>query len=259
MMPTIAKKKVGFIVVRVLLITFVVGNAIAWLSGAKPIDFPKLPYAAADQTAVKQLESTPMGEMSSEHAQSLGMHYFLHNHLEEAHQILQSALNRDESNASLQALKAVNDVKRAGERLDLLFGQIKLYDLKQALHTLKLVSDALPEQLDIQLLALWAFTSVPDINDSAQNAVVIAKRIEPILNAEQSMPQALSASSWLAMARLYLHMAESADGTTPAATWQLQARNAWQHYQALKNPPIWLERESAVVAQGIAGLSDVKA
>ena len=91
--------------------------------------------------------------------------------------------------------KAANDVKRAGERLDLLFGQIKLYDLKQALHTLKSVSDALPEQLDIQLLALWAFTSVPDINDSAQNALVIAKRIEPILNAEQSMPQALAPST----------------------------------------------------------------
>lgn len=257
-MKTIEKKKVGFIVIRVLLITLVVGNTIAWLSGAKPIDFPKLPYAQSDETAVKLLEGTPAENRSSEHALSLSMHYFLHNYLNEAHQVLQNALSRDEHNASLQALNAANDVKRSGARLDLLFGQIKLYDLKQALRTLKTVSDSFPEQLDVQLLALWAFTSVPDISDSAENAVVIAKRIEPILNAEQSIPKVLSASSWLAMARLYLYMADSGDGDVMPAVWQRQAKDAWQHYRALKTQPNWLESESAVVAQSIAGLPDAK-
>lgn len=257
-MQRASKRKPILIAVRVLVITFVMGNTIAWLSGAKPIDFPVLPYAPSDLAAVTQLESTSAADMPSENAQSLGMSYFLHNHLDEAHQVIQSALSKDEHDVSLFALNAANEVKRAGKRLDLLFGQVKLYELKTALSTLKSVSDAQPEQLDIQLLALWAFTSVPDISDSAQNAIVVAKRIEPILNAGGALPEALSASSWLALTRLYLYLAESEAGTPAAVAWRGQARDAWQQYQGVNARPIWLEQEHAVVEQTIAGLPDAK-
>lgn len=257
-MQTIAKKKFGFVVIQVLLITFVVGNAIAWLSGAKPINFPRLPYSSADKTVVEQMESIPIGNISSEYAQSLGMLYFLHNHIDKAYQVLHSALGKDKHNPSLEALNAANDVKRAGERLDLLFGQVKLYELKQALHTLKTVSDAVPEQLDVQILALWAFVAVPGINDSAKNAAVIARRLEPMLNTEQSIPKTLAASSWLAMTKLYLYMADSKDSNVPTMAWQRQAMNAWQHYRLLKTQPIWLQSESDIVAQSVAGLTNAK-
>jgi len=250
----IMNKKPLFIALRVTLITFVIGNIIAWISGAAPIKFPETPFSAAEQTFIAEHQAGQTAANAAD-AQSLGMIYFLHNHLITAADVVNKAIDQESNNSGLAALSAAIEVKRAGARLDLLFGQRKLYQLKQALAKLKVVSDAVPEQLDVQLLALWAFASVPDISDSAAHAQVIAQRITPVL-ADNAVPKELAASAWLGLMRLYLYIAGEEENHTLAATLQGKAKMAWQQYQKLNVHPVWLEQESQTLGRAVDELSD---
>lgn len=247
----IMNKKPVFIALRVTLITFVIGNVIAWISGAAPIKFAEIPFSPAEQAFITE-HAVGHESTTASDAQSIGMIYFLHNRLNEAADVLEKARAEDGGSDSLTALAAANEVKKAGARLDLLFGQRKLYQLKQALGQLKTVSDRAPEQFDVQLLALWAFASVPDINESAAHAQTISQRLTPVL-ADNAIPKELAASAWLGLTRLYLYLADEGDEKSQA-TARSKAKMAWQAYQKTDVHPAWLEQESQMLEQAVKEL-----
>ena len=247
-------KKPIFIILRITLITFVIGNVIAWISGAAPIKFAETPFSSAEQSFIAD-HTAGQTEVNPSDAQSLGMIYFLHNRLNDATVVVNKAREQDRDNVSLMALEAAIEVKQAGARLDLLFGQRKLYQLKQALAKLKTVSDQVPEQFDVQLLALWAFASVPDISDSAANAQIISQRITPVL-VNNAVPKELAASAWLGLMRLYLYFSDEGEDKSESATAQTKAKMAWQEYQKIDVHPVWLEQESQALGQAVEEFSD---
>lgn len=250
---TIMNKKPLFIALRVTLITFVIGNVIAWISGAAPIKFSEIPFSATEQSVIAQHSAATSSATESDD-QSVAMIYFLHNRLDEAAATVKQARAEQGNSDSLSALSAAIEVKQAGARLDLLFGQRKLWQLKQALAQLKSVSDKVPEQFDVQLLALWAFASVPDISDSAAHAQIISQRITPVLN-RHVIPQPLAASAWLGLTRLYLYLADE-DDKESQTTARANARMAWQAYQQIDFHPAWLEPESATLQQAMKELPE---
>jgi hypothetical protein len=247
----IMNKKPLFIALRVTLITFVIGNVIAWISGAAPIKFAEIPFSTAEQSLIADGATSSATEKD---AQSIAMIYFLHNRLDEAAAMVEQARAEQGASDSLTALAAAIEVKQAGARLDLLFGQRKLWQLKQALTQLKSVSDKVPEQFDVQLLALWAFASVPDISDSAANAQIISHRLTPVLN-RHGIPQPLAASAWLGLTRLSLYLAEEGDEESQVSA-QANARMAWQAYQQIGFHPAWLQQESDVLEQEMKELPE---
>ena len=246
-------KKSVLIVLRVTLISFVIGNVISWVSGAWPIKFAEIPFTSAEQFFINE-HSAGQAKATGSDAQSIGMIYFLHNRLDDAAEVVEKAREEDSSNYSLAALAAAIEVKKAGARLDLLFGQRKLYQLKQALAQLKTVSDRAPEQFDVQLLALWAFASVPDISESAANAQKVSQRITHVL-ASNSLPTELAASAWLGLTRLYLYLADEGDEKSKA-TARSKAKMAWQAYQKTDAHPVWLEQDSLAIGLAVKELPD---
>ncbi|PHM70615.1 hypothetical protein [Xenorhabdus kozodoii] len=246
-MLNVKKKKPLMIALRGTLITFVIGNVIAWLSGAWPIKFTEIPLSEEEQAFI----ATQTENSIASDAKTIGLIYFLHNYLEKAAEVVKTEQAQGNTTTELEALSAAINAKIAGTRLDLLFGQRKLYQLKQALAQLKQTSDALPAQLDVQLLALWAFISVPDIGDSEANALVIEQRIKPVL-LEEGVPKDLAASGWLALTHLYLNMANEDDANSDS--WKTKSLEAWKRYQQLDSQPLWLVKESQDLGLKVNGL-----
>jgi hypothetical protein len=250
--PPKKRRKPLLMVVKVTLSTFVIGNTVAWLSGAQPIDFPQAPYSKTEEQALAGLRANAA---DPESADALAMLYYTHNELDAAAQAIGPALAAQPVSPSAAALDQGIRLKQSGAMLDLAFGQIKLHRLRQALAELWRLAEANPAALDVQVLALAGFASVPGIDDNADRALKLIERNKSQLT-EASLGHSapdLIGPGQIAMARTFLYFAEN--DSARSAEWKQRAAAALAAFQALPQPPAWLDADFREAAGRLKELS----
>ena len=233
----------------VLIKTFVIGNCVAMFLGTWPVNLPQWSYNPSEKETIgtlTQLISAKQDDPAP--AAALGTLYFLHNELDRAESAVQSAFIAYPDDPQTCALYQAIQAKKAGAMWDFAFGQIKLRRLKTALMKLNTCAQNAPDALDVQIFALATFASVPKIGSNAATGLTFAQHMETRLHHQQwaDAPPALTASAWLAIARVYLYFAQH--DATQKALWKIKATHAWNAYQALNTAPEWLTNEREYVS-----------
>lgn len=225
----------ALIALKVTLATFITGNIVASLMGAFPVTFSPIAMSVIETKVVEDLNSTlarTQGDPAA--SENLALIHFLHDDLPAARAAISGA--RAPFEPTLAAVDAALRVKEAGAMLDLLFGQLKLARLKQALADLDRLASDNPEDTGMQVLALATFASLPNIDDMLLKAQQLAANLTPRLE-QQSLPAELRASGWLAIA--VTEAATAAEAQEYAAA--LKRRDAvLARFDSLTDLPTWL-------------------
>lgn len=212
------KKLMSFI-----LSSLVIGNVIAWVMGAAPIDFEQRPYSAAEQMTLEAL-TTELKENPQDTAVlvELGSTYSLHNELEKADELLQQAMQLAPEDPQVLAWYSANNTKRSGAMVDLSFGMYKMYKLSAACEGLSEAVGKAPNDLTVRMLRLATFANIGKVNSLFEQVFDDEKWFNALLtNANGQLPDAVKSQFYLAMAQAYLNRA---DGDSAAKL---------EHYMAL--------------------------
>lgn len=139
-------------VIGTLLISFVVGNIVAWSMGAYPQEFKLKPYSAGEAETIRDLEM----EMSEnpdepEIKTELGTLYFQHNDLDKAEVILERAVEQSPDDGELLAIYSANEAKQAGAMWDFSWGILKLNRLGNAVDGLNRAIELAPDNFMVRL------------------------------------------------------------------------------------------------------------
>ena len=135
-----------------LLISFVIGNAVAWSMGAYPNDYPLKSYSKEDLSIVNELkEEISHYPDEADIKTDLGELYFTHNDLDRAEAILEQARQEDGNNAETLAIWSANEAKQAGAMWDFTWGIWKLNRLDKAVKGLNEAVKIDPESLNVRM------------------------------------------------------------------------------------------------------------
>ena len=118
--------------------SLLIGNVIAWFSGAAPIEFAKIPYSKQDSEQLTSL-SVELKKFPDDTSLlvEMGAIYSMHNQLDKAEEILAQALSIEPDNSAASAWFNANQIKQAGAMLDLSMGMYKLYLLNKSAEELE--------------------------------------------------------------------------------------------------------------------------
>ncbi|MBT4090433.1 MAG: hypothetical protein HN580_25430 [Deltaproteobacteria bacterium] len=135
-----------------LLISFVIGNAVAWSMGAYPRDYAVKPYSEEDLTIINELKEEIRNHPDEADIKTdLGALYFTHNDLDKAEEVLGQAKQEDSSNAEALVVWSANEAKQAGAMWDLTWGIWKLNRLENAVNGLEQAVRLDPESLNVRM------------------------------------------------------------------------------------------------------------
>ncbi len=144
---------------------FLIGNVIAWFSGAAPINFPEVPYNEQQQQQVSYLKDELKAHPDDvDVLLELGQIYSHHNRLEKADTLLSKALDKAPKNPLAQAAYYSNDGKLAGAMFDPSMGIYKLTRLHSAMDEVNAAAEAAPDNVQVRLIRLMTFAFVGEIS-----------------------------------------------------------------------------------------------
>ena len=149
------------IIGEVIVISYLVGNGIAWMSGAYPKDFPVIDYSPENSQAVADyrnlLEENPD---DPEVLLELGMIYADHNRLDDAEKSLEKATEKAPGNQRARAYLASVRTKIAGASWDFTFGLYELSKLKSAIEELNTAQEKAPDDALVRVVHASTLASV---------------------------------------------------------------------------------------------------
>ncbi|WP_226647809.1 hypothetical protein [Microbulbifer variabilis] len=149
----------------ILISSLLIGNIVAWFSGAAPIDFKKIDYS---KTEVEQLEflTAELGEDQSdpELMLQLGQLYSYHNEINRAGELLGAAYQQDPQNMLIKASYFSNEGKLAGAMFDPAMGLYKLFRLRQAMNQVDEAALQASSDFDVRLVRLLTFSFVGEVS-----------------------------------------------------------------------------------------------
>ncbi len=185
--------------------TFLIGNTIAWFSGAAPIHFEKIPYSESDI----ELKEYLIGEMNSmpndtDIQLKLGQLYSQHNELKKAEALLYSALSADPNNMLAKAAYYANDGKLAGEMIDLSMGIYKLIRLKTAMRKIDQAAEQANDDIQVRLTRLITFAHVGKIGGQFSRVFDDEKWfLDAIESQQESLPLPIQQLVYISLAYAY--------------------------------------------------------
>ncbi|WDE02317.1 hypothetical protein [Thalassomonas actiniarum] len=152
-----------------LSINLLIGNVVAWFMGAAPIDFEPVPYSQQEQELITELKSelAQSGDDIALQTQ-LGSLYSLHNHLNDAEPLLESAASGQDATAL--AWLSGTRAKQAGAMFDPLMGLRKLYLLHSACSDMDRAVAMEPENFEIRMVRLATYSPTAVMNCSLETA-----------------------------------------------------------------------------------------
>ncbi|MFE8073090.1 hypothetical protein QQM79_18670 [Marinobacteraceae bacterium S3BR75-40.1] len=228
-----------------LLISLVIGNAIAFANGAWPVDFPPIPYTESDQAFMAELKKEAAADTKDPLVFStLGALYTLHNDIDSAHKALTQARQLDPDDPQILSWYSMNQTKRAGARLDLLMGLRKLYQLNQGIAGLNHAVKDSPDDAQLRLNRLATFVHLLDQSDIQP---VVKKDIQWfkafLAKHEKETPQAIVQTARIAMLLFNIHEARKDPTTQDIAVLEGQLDELREH--KLDDPLITHQLEQA--------------
>ncbi|WP_444888739.1 hypothetical protein [Microbulbifer sp. JMSA008] len=149
----------------ILISSLLIGNIIAWFSGAAPIDFKKIDYS---KTEFEQLEfltaELDQNQSDPELMLQLGQLYSYHNEIDRADNLLATAYQQDPENMLIKAAYFSNEGKLAGAMFDPAMGLYKLYRLRQAMNQVDEAALQASSDFNVRLVRLLTFSFVGEVS-----------------------------------------------------------------------------------------------
>jgi len=172
------KKSTLYRFAETLITAFIIGNSIAFIMGAAPISFPTHQFLPEEQKSIEVLSKLRDENPDvPEYPIALSTLYFLANQLDEAENILTTVPQEYIADDNFKLISNAISIKRSGEMLDLLFGQVKLYRLNQSVDEIYTIAQKTPT-IDTQLMVLSTLSELTDVGDSEEKGLVIAENVD---------------------------------------------------------------------------------
>jgi tetratricopeptide (TPR) repeat protein len=240
-------KKIGIFICS----SFIIGNTIAWFSGAAPIEFGLVPYSLTEQDQISALEKErEQFPLDVNLMVELGSLYSMHNDLDKARSILQKAVELAPTNASAIAWYNANETKQSGAMIDLTMGIYKLVKLKQATEGVTEAVTMAPDDLSVRMVRLTTFAFVGDIN--SQFELVFDDEdwmIDTINNSKESLPPIVYQSVYISMAHAYWVQYENGKENALKKSQQYL-----EQFNAFGDCPLSFENECSKLANAHASI-----
>ncbi len=142
-------------IVTTLLISFVIGNVVAWSMGAYPKSFDVQPYTPDESETISDLtEEINENPNEPDVRAELGTLYFQHNDLDKAEDLLREVVELNPSDAEALAIYSANEAKQSGAMWDFTWGIMKLNRLGNAVDGLDRAVDIDPDNFTVRLFRM---------------------------------------------------------------------------------------------------------
>lgn len=193
-----------------ILTSLVIGNVIAWMMGAAPIDFAIQPYSELEEQNLTALQNELKDNPEDTDLMvELGSIYSLHNDIEKAAVLLDKAKMLSPKDSLTLAWHSANSAKLAGSMVDLSFGMYKMYQLRKACDGLVDAVGQSPDDLSIRMLRLATFANIGKVNHHFDTVFDDEKWFNQLFEQSQdSMPKPVKSQFYLLMAQAYLNQAD---------------------------------------------------
>jgi len=187
-----------------ILTSFLIGNVVAWFTGAAPIEFKEIAFneQQSQQYAFlsNELKSAPNDiDLLIELGQLLSNH----NRIDEANTLLTQAVALAPNNPLANAIYASNRGKQAGAMFDPLMGLYKLGKLKAAMSDLNDAALAAPNDFNVRLVRLLTFAFVGEIGGHYETVFDDESWFTGIFSNDVSVPSQVKQLVYVAMAHVY--------------------------------------------------------
>ncbi len=189
-----------------ILTSLIIGNGVAWIMGAWPINFEHQPYTTQEKQTLtelnKELKNNPQ---DADLLIELGALYSMHNEIELAKTYLNKAINIKPDDPLAQAWDHANAAKLSGASLDFTMGLYKLYTLNKSLSGITQALELAPDDLNIRLIRLATFSAIGKINPDF--ALVFDDELwfqQLIAKNSQSIPPEVKGQFYISMAQAHL-------------------------------------------------------
>jgi len=231
---------------KTLIITFIIGNGVAFSMGAGVHQF--LPEEQKSVETLNQLHTND--PENPEYSVALGTLYFLANRLDEAENILATVPQQYVNNTNVKLLSNSIAIKRSGEMLDLLFGQVKLYQLNQSVDELYNIAQS-TSGLDTQVFVLSTLSELTDVGESEERGLILAQKVESqlsILEPEGALPVDLGVSVYQALSNMYLMVIKNDKQEKDYQQLATTALNKYDKlYNQIESKPGWLKEGNDLI------------
>ncbi|MBT4286377.1 MAG: hypothetical protein HOD92_03505 [Deltaproteobacteria bacterium] len=219
-----------------LIISFVIGNIIAWSMGAHPRFYDQTPYTQDEQEYIQELQQEIQSYPDEAEAQKeLGIIHFRHNDLDSASEALNSALEVEPNHAESLAVWGANEAKSAGAMWDFTFGLWKLSRIDDAVEGLNRAIELEPDNINVRLFHLNTLGELENRRDSLHYAFLDEQwYIEKNESNPKYLPEDVQLEFLDALTRLYLVKFKIADEENRDKNHQ----TALSYFNQLKQLPI---------------------
>jgi len=200
-------------VLSFVLTSFIIGNVVAWFTGAAPIEFPKQAYNKDAQMNMAALKQSLKNEPEDlDLLIEIGSQYTLHNDIELAADYLGQAVEIAPNDPLAKAWYNANRAKEAGAMLDLSMGLYKLYKLNDSLKNISQAVIAAPNDLSVRLIRMATFANIGDINPLFDQVFEDEKWFASLLDKQgHYIPDEVKSQFYLSMAQAYLFKDDALD------------------------------------------------
>lgn len=188
-----------------ILLSYVIGFAMAWIFGAAPQDFPQTSMTAENDAEIAQLKLEIQDDPEDVASRvRLGQIYFFHNHLEAADRQFTEASAMAPQEGIVLAWWGTNQTKRAGAALPWCWGICKIVSLKKGLVALDEAVALAPDDPIVRLIRINTLTALQG-RFSDFDLVFEDERYFNSQTPEKldSLPDELMAEVYLALAAAY--------------------------------------------------------
>ncbi|GAB2884806.1 hypothetical protein ACCI51_09615 [Microbulbifer echini] len=192
-------------VLTILISSLLIGNVIAWFSGAAPIDFKKIAYSDSEAEQLRFLKSElDQNQPDPELMLQLGQLYSYHNEIERAGDLLGNAFQQDPNNMLIKAVYFSNEGKLAGAMFDPVMGIYKLYRLRHAMNQVDEAASQADNDLNVRLVRLLTFSFVGEISGHFDRVFEDEDWFKDLIDEDpQALPAEVKQLVYLALANAY--------------------------------------------------------
>lgn len=191
----------------IIVFNLIIGNTIAWLMGAGPIDFPVKKYTSQTQAVINELKQELVEFPEDvELLIQLGEIYMAHNQLDLAQSYLEKALEKEPGNALALAVVSANRAKQSGAMIDLTMGIYKIYSLWNACDGLNQAVDLAPDSFEVRTYRMASFAAIGEINRYFDNVFLDEAWFKKLMSEQgEAFPFGLKQQFYLSMATAYIN------------------------------------------------------
>ncbi len=195
------------------LITYCIGFAVSWFTGAAPAELPETPLNAVEQAEVRELQHDLQAD--SEDVEGwirLGQIHFIHNQLEEADSALENARTLDPDDSQALAWWGSNQTKRGGAAVPWFWGIRKIIMVDEGVDAL---NQAIAKNSNDPVARLVRINTLLALEDRFSDFDLIfedERYFQGLLDRDpEALPSGLLAQVNLALAQAYIWKVENAE------------------------------------------------